>query len=255
MRVTGKRHPYLSRYRVGFDADGRIEALSLELYSDGGCAADLSLAVMERSMLHADNAYFIPNIAVSGTVCRTNLPSNTAMRGFGGPQGIAADRKRDRGDRGLPGPRCPRGAPAELLRRPGTRHHALRPGGGQQHAAGPARPARRDGRLRPPPRRDRAVQRGLAHPAPRARADAGQVRDLVHAADAQPGQCAGQHLPRRHDPGLDRRDRDGAGAQHQDSPDRRRRSSRCRSSRSGSCRRRPRRTTTPRRRPRRRAPT
>ena len=90
MRVTGKRHPYLSRYRAGFDADGRIEALVLELFSDGGCSADLSLAVMERSMLHADNAYFIPNIAVSGTVCRTNLPSNTAMRGFGGPQGIAA---------------------------------------------------------------------------------------------------------------------------------------------------------------------
>jgi xanthine dehydrogenase molybdopterin binding subunit/xanthine dehydrogenase small subunit len=90
MRVTGKRHPYLSRYKVGFDSEGRIEALSLELYSDGGCAADLSLAVMERSMLHADNAYFIPNMAVSGTVCRTNLPSNTAMRGFGGPQGIAA---------------------------------------------------------------------------------------------------------------------------------------------------------------------
>ena len=90
MRVTGKRHPYLSRYRAGFSSDGRIEALSIDLYSDGGCAADLSLAVMERSMLHTDNAYFIPNIAVSGTVCRTNLPSNTAMRGFGGPQGIAA---------------------------------------------------------------------------------------------------------------------------------------------------------------------
>jgi xanthine dehydrogenase large subunit len=88
-RVTGKRHPYLSNYRVGFSSDGRIEALSIDLYSDGGCAADLSLAVMERSMLHADNAYFIPNIAVSGTVCRTNRPSNTAMRGFGGPQGIA----------------------------------------------------------------------------------------------------------------------------------------------------------------------
>jgi xanthine dehydrogenase molybdopterin binding subunit/xanthine dehydrogenase small subunit len=90
MRVTGKRHPYLSRYKAGFDADGRIGALDLELYSDAGCAADLSLAVMERSMLHADNAYFIPNFAVTGTVCRTNHPSNTAMRGFGGPQGIAA---------------------------------------------------------------------------------------------------------------------------------------------------------------------
>ena len=90
MRITGKRHPYLSRYRVGFEADGRILALDLELYSDGGCACDLSLAVMDRSILHADNAYYIPHFAVSGTVCRTNLPPNTAMRGFGAPQGIAA---------------------------------------------------------------------------------------------------------------------------------------------------------------------
>ena len=90
MRATGKRHPYLARYKVGFDAEGTILALELDLFSDGGCAFDLSLAVMERSMLHADNAYFLPHVAVSGTVCRTNLPSNTAFRGFGGPQGIAA---------------------------------------------------------------------------------------------------------------------------------------------------------------------
>jgi xanthine dehydrogenase large subunit len=90
MRVTGKRHPYLSRYKVGFTSDGRIEALALDLYSDAGCATDLSPAVMDRSLFHADNAYFIPNFIVTGTVCRTNLPSNTAMRGFGAPQGIAA---------------------------------------------------------------------------------------------------------------------------------------------------------------------
>ncbi len=90
MRSTGKRHPYLSRYRAGFLPDGRIDALELELYSDGGSACDLSLAVMDRSILHADNAYYIPHFSVTGTVCRTNLPPNTAMRGFGAPQGIAA---------------------------------------------------------------------------------------------------------------------------------------------------------------------
>jgi xanthine dehydrogenase molybdopterin binding subunit/xanthine dehydrogenase small subunit len=90
MRVTGKRHPYLSRYKVGFAADGRIDALALDLYSDAGCATDLSPAVMDRSLFHVDNAYFIPNFTATGTVCRTNLPSNTAMRGFGAPQGIAA---------------------------------------------------------------------------------------------------------------------------------------------------------------------
>ena len=110
---------------------GGSRLLILDLYSDGGCAADLSLAVMERSMLHADNAYFIPNIAVSGTVCRTNLPSNTAMRGFGGPQGIAAIENVIEEIAAYLGHRCPRRAPAQLLRRPGTRHHTLRPGGGQ----------------------------------------------------------------------------------------------------------------------------
>jgi xanthine dehydrogenase large subunit len=90
MQVTGKRHPYLSRYRVGFTSEGRIEGLTLDLYSDGGFSADLSLSVMERSMLHADNAYYLPHVAITGTVCRTNHPSNTAMRGFGAPQGIAA---------------------------------------------------------------------------------------------------------------------------------------------------------------------
>jgi xanthine dehydrogenase large subunit len=90
MRATGKRHPYLSRYRAGFGPDGRIDALELELYSDGGSACDLSLAVMDRSILHADNAYYIPHFSVNGIVCRTNLPPNTAMRGFGAPQGIAA---------------------------------------------------------------------------------------------------------------------------------------------------------------------
>jgi xanthine dehydrogenase large subunit len=90
MQVTGKRHPYLARYRVGFTGQGVIKALEMELHSDGGCAFDLSLAVMERSMLHAENAYYLPDITIRGTVCRTNLPSNTAFRGFGGPQGIAA---------------------------------------------------------------------------------------------------------------------------------------------------------------------
>ncbi len=89
-RVTGKRHPYLNRYDVAFTSAGKITALKAEYYSNGGFSADLSLAVMERTLLHAENAYFIPNIDIRGTVCRTNLPSNTAFRGFGGPQAVAA---------------------------------------------------------------------------------------------------------------------------------------------------------------------
>jgi xanthine dehydrogenase large subunit len=90
MRVTGKRHPYQSRYRAGFTADGLITALQVDFYSNGGFSADLSPAVMERTLLHAENAYYIPHVEFSGTACRTNLPSNTAFRGFGGPQAVAA---------------------------------------------------------------------------------------------------------------------------------------------------------------------
>jgi xanthine dehydrogenase large subunit len=88
-RTTGKRHPYLARYEAGFDPAGKITALKIDFYSNGGYSADLSLAVMERSLLHAENAYYVPHVAFTGTVCRTNLPSNTAFRGFGGPQAVA----------------------------------------------------------------------------------------------------------------------------------------------------------------------
>ncbi|HSV14166.1 MAG TPA: xanthine dehydrogenase molybdopterin binding subunit [Tepidisphaeraceae bacterium] len=89
MRFTGKRHPFLGRYKVGFDSAGHITALQLDLFSNGGCTADLSPSVLERSMLHSDNAYYLPAVRITGRVCKTNLPSNTAFRGFGGPQGVA----------------------------------------------------------------------------------------------------------------------------------------------------------------------
>jgi xanthine dehydrogenase large subunit len=90
MQVSGKRHPYQARYCVSFTSAGEITGLKTHFYANGGFSADLSLAVMERSLLHAENAYYIPNIEITGTVCRTNLPSNTAFRGFGGPQAVAA---------------------------------------------------------------------------------------------------------------------------------------------------------------------
>lgn len=89
MRITGKRHQYQTDYRVAFDEQGQLLAAEFDFYSNGGAFADLSTSVMERTMLHADNAYFIPQMRVTGQVCRTNLPPNTAFRGFGGPQGLA----------------------------------------------------------------------------------------------------------------------------------------------------------------------
>ncbi|HEY6191895.1 MAG TPA: xanthine dehydrogenase molybdopterin binding subunit [Bacteroidota bacterium] len=90
MKITGKRHRFLTRYEAGYDDDGRMLAVKFDLNSDGGGAVDLSFAIMERAMLHCDNAYYVPNMSVTGRVWKTNLPSNTAFRGFGGPQGMAA---------------------------------------------------------------------------------------------------------------------------------------------------------------------
>ncbi|MEM8680481.1 MAG: xanthine dehydrogenase molybdopterin binding subunit [Planctomycetota bacterium] len=90
MQVTGKRHEYASDWEVGFDDDGRIAAARFHFYSNGGAAADLSLSVMERTLMHAENAYFVENVEINGQVCFTNLPPNTAFRGFGGPQAIVS---------------------------------------------------------------------------------------------------------------------------------------------------------------------
>ncbi len=89
MCVTGGRHPFQNDYKVAFTSDGLITAMHVDLYSDGGAYADLSTAVMGRAMTHVDNAYYIPNAQINGTICRTNYPPNTAFRGFGGPQGVA----------------------------------------------------------------------------------------------------------------------------------------------------------------------
>ncbi len=88
MIMTGKRNPFQNDYEVGFDSDGTIKALKVDLYSDAGAYADLSTAIMERAMLHSDNAYCIDHMKISGQVCKTNHHSHTAFRGFGGPKGV-----------------------------------------------------------------------------------------------------------------------------------------------------------------------
>jgi len=87
--ITGKRHRFLSKYDIGFDGEGQILAYKVELNADAGCATDLSGAILERAMLHAENSYYLPVVSVTGKAYYTNLPSNTAFRGFGGPQGMA----------------------------------------------------------------------------------------------------------------------------------------------------------------------
>ncbi len=89
MVLTGKRHPFLERFAAGFTPDGKLLALRAELYADGGWSRDLSAGVLWRALLHLDNAYWIPAIEAIGYVCRTHKTSQTAFRGFGGPQGAA----------------------------------------------------------------------------------------------------------------------------------------------------------------------
>ena len=86
--MTGKRHPYSADYKIGLDAGGKILAYQVTFYQNGGAYADLSTAILERTLFHATNSYYIPNVRATGISCRTNLPPNTAFRGFGGPQGM-----------------------------------------------------------------------------------------------------------------------------------------------------------------------
>jgi xanthine dehydrogenase large subunit len=88
MRMTGKRNPYSSDFKIGLDADLKIVAYEATFYQNAGAAADLSPAVLERTLFHCTNSYFVPNVKATAYSCRTNLPPNTAFRGFGGPQGM-----------------------------------------------------------------------------------------------------------------------------------------------------------------------
>ena len=88
MILTGKRHPFLAQFEAGFDADGILTGARIRLYSDGGWSLDLSEAVLGRAMFHVDNAYLVPSLEVKGFVCKTHKTSQTAFRGFGGPQGM-----------------------------------------------------------------------------------------------------------------------------------------------------------------------
>ena len=88
LRMTGKRHPYESTYKIGVSKDLKILAYEAEFLQNSGAAADLSPAIAERTLFHATNSYFVPNVETTVISCKTNLPPNTAFRGFGGPQGM-----------------------------------------------------------------------------------------------------------------------------------------------------------------------
>ncbi len=88
MRMTGKRHPYSADYKIGLNRELKIVAYQATFYQNAGASCDLSLPVLERTLFHCTNSYFIPNVSATAYSCKTNLPPNTAFRGFGGPQGM-----------------------------------------------------------------------------------------------------------------------------------------------------------------------
>ncbi len=90
MMMTGKRHDFAVRYAVGYETNGRIRAVNIDLDARCGCSADLTIGVVDRAMFHADNAYFLPEFRIGSRRIKTNTVSNTAFRGFGGPQGMMA---------------------------------------------------------------------------------------------------------------------------------------------------------------------
>jgi len=90
MTMTGKRHPFYVEYDVGFDDDGLLHGIEIDLTGNCGYSPDLSGSIVDRAMFHSDNAYYLGDATINGHRCKTNLASNTAYRGFGGPQGMVA---------------------------------------------------------------------------------------------------------------------------------------------------------------------
>jgi xanthine dehydrogenase, molybdopterin binding subunit len=90
MTMTGKRHPFYVEYDVGFDVDGLLHGIEIDLTGNCGYSPDLSGSIVDRAMFHSDNAYYLGDATINGHRCKTNLASNTAYRGFGGPQGMVA---------------------------------------------------------------------------------------------------------------------------------------------------------------------
>ena len=213
--MTGKRHGFHAQWRVGFDAEGRLQALDATLTSDGGWSLDLSEPVLARALCHVDNAYWIPHVRVNGRVAQTHKTSQTAFRGFGGPQGMLviedvlgrcapllgidpADLRR----RNLyaDGQATPYGQPVR---------HAHRAANAWDQVVASAELGRRAAEIADVQRRARAREA-------RAGGDAGEVRDLVQLHRVQPGRRARARLQGRLGAGQPRRHRDGSGPAHQD---------------------------------------
>jgi xanthine dehydrogenase large subunit len=229
MMITGKRHDFRIDYDCGFDDDGRILGIDVVLASRCGYSTDYSGPVNDRAVLHIDNCYYLPNLKIISHRCKTNMQSATAFRGFGGPQGmfgietvieeIANKLGKDPLDvRRINLYRDPAvsGNPATMT----TQYNQVIEDFVadkimDQLEVESGYRARREA--------VRAFNASQQDPQARAGTGAAEVWHLVHRDHAQPGRCAGQHLPGRLGQREPWRYRDGPGPEHQDGPGGRRR--------------------------------
>ncbi len=217
--ISGKRHGFHALWKVGFAEDGTIQALTATLTADGGWSLDLSEPVQGRALCHIDNAYWIPNIEVHGRISKTNKTSQTAFRGFGGPQGMIVIEN-------ILGQCAPAlGMSARELRRRNFYSAGQTTPYGQD-VRHPERIERawsqvlETRRRRSAARRDRGVQRHpRAHQA-RAGDHPREVRHLVQPDRVQPSRRAGARVQGRLGADQPRRHRDGPGPAHQDAASR-----------------------------------
>lgn len=86
--ITGQRHPILGRWKIGLTKDGKILAVDTEFYANAGWSSDMSMAILRACIYSSDGCYYIPNVRLIGHICKTNIHSHTAFRGFGKPQGL-----------------------------------------------------------------------------------------------------------------------------------------------------------------------
>ena len=213
--------------RSASTATAACSASEFDQYARCGWSLDLSGAICDRAMFHADNCYYLPAAEIVSHRCRTNTVSNTAFRGFGGPQGmVGIERVMDEIAHALGTATRWKCGQVNLLRgarrprRPG--HDAVPYGSGRLRRRGIDRRSLPHLGLRIPPRGDPRVQRQQPDPEARHRPDPGQVRHFLHHHLPESGRRAGAHLPRRFDHAEPWRDRNGPGPVHQGRPGRRR---------------------------------
>ena len=221
MMITGKRHDFVTDYEVGFDGDGRILGVTFTLAGRCGYSADLSGSINDRAMFHSDNCYYLSDVGITSYRCKTNTQSNTAFRGFGGPQGmVGIEQVIDEIARHLgKDPLDVRKLNFYGTTERNVTHYQQTIVDNVIHEI--VDELEKIVRLPATARGDPVVEPREPASQARHRAHARQVRHFVHGDAPEPGRRADPRLHRRYRAPEPRRHRDGAGPVHEGRPGRR----------------------------------